>query len=407
MACEKDDEFPADLAGFGYEFKDGMLNNIKTGEPFVFVVREDDQTYNQKHYEALGEVITEEVYKLLESECNLKRSPIPVDASKNEPSTFIFLSEDALENADRLLILIHGSGVVRAGQWARRLIINESLDWGTQIPFIKEAQKLGYGILVMNTNDNSCTTKGSHKRQKIKGSSSPEEHARYVWKKFVHKAKAKHIALIAHSYGGCVTTELFREEKKDFVKRVFAVAMTDSVHYISKPDAFKALVKVSCNWVSSSQPLDTPLSNMRGDIARVSSGVNVHEKTSYASMNSVFKFLEERYNAVTKGGSKHAEKESGGGGGGACSQEESLDRKMSIGSDCCGIDDENKAKVADAGDHQMSDSETEGDQVEKKEEDKDNDTLERAMSIGNEGAVADEADGKEDKESKEQQKMDE
>ncbi|XP_064100002.1 cotranscriptional regulator ARB2A-like [Macrobrachium nipponense] len=395
MASEMDDEFPADLAGFGYEFKDGKLKNIKTGEPFVFVVREDDHAYNQKHYEALGEVITEEVYKLLESECNLKRSPIPVGASKNEPSTFIFLSEDALENADRLLVLIHGSGVVRAGQWARRLIINENLDWGTQIPFIKEAQKLGYGILVMNTNDNSYTIKGSHKRQKIKGSSSPEEHACYVWKKFVHKAKAKHIALIAHSYGGCVTKELFLQEKKDFVKRVFAVAMTDSVHYIAKPNAFKALVKISRNWVSSSHPLDTPLSDEGGDVARVSSGVNVHEKTSYASMESVFKFLEARYNAVTKGDGKPAEEESGGG---ACSQEESLDRKMSIGSDCFDMDDENKARVDAAGDHQMSDSETEGQPLENEEGNKDDGTLERAMSIGKEGAVADRADRTEDKE---------
>lgn len=35
-----------------------------------------------------------------------------------------------------------------------RLIINDTLDSGTQIPFIKLAQKEGYGVLVMNTNDN-------------------------------------------------------------------------------------------------------------------------------------------------------------------------------------------------------------------------------------------------------------
>ena len=36
--------------------------------------------------------------------------------------TFVFASEDYLTNQDKLLILIHGSGVVRAGQWARRLV---------------------------------------------------------------------------------------------------------------------------------------------------------------------------------------------------------------------------------------------------------------------------------------------
>ncbi|XDV20269.1 hypothetical protein PO909_025620 [Leuciscus waleckii] len=39
------------------------------------------------------------------------------------------------------MVLIQGSGVVRAGQWARRLIINEDLNSGTQIPFINRAKE--------------------------------------------------------------------------------------------------------------------------------------------------------------------------------------------------------------------------------------------------------------------------
>lgn len=62
-----------------------------------------------------------------------------IDASESEPKSFIFMSEDAMTNPDKLIVLIHGSGVVRAGQWARRLIINEDLDSGTQIPYIKRA----------------------------------------------------------------------------------------------------------------------------------------------------------------------------------------------------------------------------------------------------------------------------
>lgn len=65
-----------------------------------------------------------------------------VDATESEPKSFIYMSEDALTNQDKLLVLIHGNGVVRAGQWARRLIINEGLDSGTQIPFINRAMKV-------------------------------------------------------------------------------------------------------------------------------------------------------------------------------------------------------------------------------------------------------------------------
>ncbi|XP_037772761.1 cotranscriptional regulator FAM172A-like, partial [Penaeus monodon] len=295
---QEDWEFPDTLAGFGYNFKDGKLRNIKTGRPFEFVVREGDQAYNQRHYEALGEVVTEEVYNLLETECGLEKATVPYNCKKDEPYTFIFVSEDVMTN-EKLMVLIHGSGVVRAGQWARRLIINDNLDSGTQIPYIKRAMKDGYAVLVMNTNDNYRNCK--KKDVPIRGSESPEHHAVHVWQHYLRCTKAKHIALVAHSFGGCVTTALFEKFKEEFQERVFAVAMTDSVHFIRKPSEFKELVKISYNWVRSRFPLGTRLETEQGDIRRVSSGVMLHEETSWASINSVFKFFRRRHEQVLLG----------------------------------------------------------------------------------------------------------
>ena len=39
---------------------------------------------------------------------------------ENQPHSFVFASKNWMTTEDRLLMLIHGSGVVRAGQWARR-----------------------------------------------------------------------------------------------------------------------------------------------------------------------------------------------------------------------------------------------------------------------------------------------
>ena len=39
---------------------------------------------------------------------------------ENKPHSFVFASKNWMTTEDRLLVLIHGSGVVRAGQWARR-----------------------------------------------------------------------------------------------------------------------------------------------------------------------------------------------------------------------------------------------------------------------------------------------
>lgn len=44
------------LLSFYLSPTDGQLRHVKTGEPFVFNAREDLHRWNQKRYEALGEV---------------------------------------------------------------------------------------------------------------------------------------------------------------------------------------------------------------------------------------------------------------------------------------------------------------------------------------------------------------
>ncbi|GAB6028345.1 hypothetical protein CHUAL_002516 [Chamberlinius hualienensis] len=291
-------EFPNTLQEFGYHFnEEGRLCDIKTGQPFDFKVSED-HTYNQKRYEAIGEIITNHIYELLETRCGLKKLYVPIDRQNTEPQTFIFHSEDAYTNPDKLLLLIHGSGVVRAGQWARRLIMNDCLDSGTQIPFIEEALKQGYGVVVLNSNDNSVVDE-TGKRLKIRGSEDPSVHVKYVWKHLVKTAAARNIAIIAHSYGGVCTIDLVKKYYDEMKNRVFAIAFTDSVHDLAYQSPSKHsiewLLKVARNWIGSPEPLDTPISYSRKvDIPLVSAGDKRHEMTSWSSFKSVFNFLSEQ-----------------------------------------------------------------------------------------------------------------
>ncbi|XP_045103285.1 cotranscriptional regulator FAM172A-like [Portunus trituberculatus] len=325
----KREGFPEDLADFGYEFdKEGKLRNIETGEGFKYSARFKDHYYNEKHYEALADAMTIEVYKMLESECKLKRAPVPYDVKGDEERTFIFHSEDAFTNPDKLLVLMHGSGYVKAGQWSRRLIINDSLKSGSQIPFIQEAQKEGYGVVVTNTNDNH-----HHELGLVRGSEHPEAHILHVWKHYIYPAKAKHIAFIVHSNGGRLVSLLYPQVEEQFNGRVFAVAMTDSNHYFERHARYVGLQKVSRNWACNRRPLDTPLRTNNGDVVRVSAGTKVHEETSWLCFNSIFKYLRERLAAVKakegegEGTSEATNKESCGNGdkgGGSCLVEEEL-----------------------------------------------------------------------------------
>ncbi|XP_014114589.1 PREDICTED: protein FAM172A isoform X1 [Pseudopodoces humilis] len=319
-------EFPDTLEGFEYIFNEkGQLRHIKTGEPFVFNYREDLHRWNQKRYEALGEV----------------------DAIETEPKSFIFMSEDALVNPDKLLVLIHGNGVVRAGQWARRLIINEDLDSGTQIPYIKRAIEEGYGVIVLNPNENyievektkaqiqlssDISDEPAEKRERkdkiqketkkrrdfyekyrnpqkeketmqiyIRDNGSPEEHAIYVWDHFISQSAAENVFFVAHSYGGLAFVELMIQREAEVKNRVTAVALTDSVHNVWHQEVGKTIREWMrencCNWVSSSEPLDTSVESMLPDCPRVSAGTERHELTSWKSFPSVFKFFGEAVKA--------------------------------------------------------------------------------------------------------------
>jgi hypothetical protein len=290
-------KFPDTLEDFGYYFDDsGRLTDMKTGGGFVFDVEPYDHSYNQRRYEALGSVITEHVYKLLEEDGGLKRITLPVDPKKDEPTTFFFMSKDALTNPDKLMILIHGSGAVRAGQWARRLIINDCLDSGTQLPYIRRARENGYAVMVLNTNDNSRNGRS------IRGNRYPDDHASYVWDNFVEKSKARRIDIVAHSAGGCATVHLGKSYFRTFEKKVFKIAFTDSVHslgggYFSSPSkrVTDFMISHAVNWVSSSEPLGTPIASWggHGDVQRVSAGTPKHEVTSWSAFEKIFEWFSE------------------------------------------------------------------------------------------------------------------
>lgn len=88
-----------------------------TDTPFEFNVSKDP-TRNQRHYEALGEVLNDQVYELLMDE-GLMKIYIPSNVPQ-EYATFVFANRVDFKYSKKLLVLINGSGVVRAGQWSRR-----------------------------------------------------------------------------------------------------------------------------------------------------------------------------------------------------------------------------------------------------------------------------------------------
>jgi len=304
------------IQDFGYDFNEqGLLRHVKTGEKFHWV--------NQVHYDLLGDLIIPYIQKRMVSDFGMQEVLLPVTEKERKGipehcRNNIFITKDVYENKNKLMLLIQGSGAVRAGQWARALCINDSLETGSIFNYLQRAIQAGYSVVVFNPNLNYATKEPLVRpdrsdffkpgkpvipdppRMKIPGSETPPDHTVYVWDHIASKSPAKEIVIVAHSAGGWCTLSLLNSRKKEVLPRLKAIAFTDAVSSVTPRDAAQVrdFLKNNCiNWVQSRDPLDTPQPNVGGCIC-VSSGHEKHEYTSASAINSVFKFLEAKTTQV-------------------------------------------------------------------------------------------------------------
>ncbi|XP_052599653.1 cotranscriptional regulator FAM172A isoform X12 [Peromyscus californicus insignis] len=231
-------DFPDTLEGFEYAFNEkGQLRHIKTGEPFVFNYREDLHRWNQKRYEALGE----EGYGVIV--LNPNENYIEVEKPKMHK------------------------------QWSSD---------GTDEPAEKRERRDKVSKETKKRRDFYEKYRNPQKEKEmmqlfIRENGSPEEHAIYVWDHFIAQSAAENVFFVAHSYGGLAFVELMIQREADVKSKVTAVALTDSVHNVWHQEAGKTIREWMrencCNWVSSSEPLDTSVESMLPDCPRVSADI--------------------------------------------------------------------------------------------------------------------------------------
>jgi hypothetical protein len=134
---------PTVLHDFGYSFTSD-LGRLQPRFHFV----------TQTHYDVFGDLAAPYVQALMRERFGMVEVNLPRGAAANDPLVNnVFLSPDAL-TAERLMLLVQGSGAVRAGQWARAVCLNDSLEQGSILPYLARAKKNGIGVIVFNPNLN-------------------------------------------------------------------------------------------------------------------------------------------------------------------------------------------------------------------------------------------------------------
>jgi pimeloyl-ACP methyl ester carboxylesterase len=228
-----------------------------------------------------------------------------------------------------LLVLVPGAGVM-AGQWSRALCVNDSLDTGSMLPFLTQAQTLSLPVLVLNPN---CTSIDTHdpflqgdplsrlaievgvsdeselpRRVPIPTLDNPFLHVQRAFEDAILASGAEEIVVVAHSFGGTLTASLISDNEDVLLfgdelrsgaspnrPRLRGVAFTDSVHtknsrWSPRVAGFLGSNRV-CNWVRSKRPLGESLKAKAG-VRCVSSGTDEHERTSECARGEIFPFLE-------------------------------------------------------------------------------------------------------------------
>jgi hypothetical protein len=74
------------------------------------------------------------------------------------PKCNIFMSQEFINPSEEdnkgktALVLIQGSGAVRAGEWARSICLKDDLFMGSMLPQLEWAKTFGHPVLIMNPN---------------------------------------------------------------------------------------------------------------------------------------------------------------------------------------------------------------------------------------------------------------
>ncbi|KAJ3440731.1 hypothetical protein M0812_14402 [Anaeramoeba flamelloides] len=143
------------LKEFGYFFNEDL--NLRTNDD------EDFKFEGQEHYDKLGDLVLDTIQELMVTKYGLQELWLPLE--KNEEMKKIngvgqvnIFATPNWKNCKKLLLLICGSGAVRAGQWARSLCINNSLYDGTVFKYLEQAKENDYGVIVLNPNHTASLT---------------------------------------------------------------------------------------------------------------------------------------------------------------------------------------------------------------------------------------------------------
>ena len=116
------------------------------------------------------------------------------------------------------------------------MFLEQGLHWGSMLPFLEQSDARGWGVVILNPNENAP------------GIGRDDQQVTYALRSII--SPEQNVVIIAHSRGGASTADALRLSRVQ-TGNVRAIALTDSVHRPQQTDlTFRSM---AVNWVSSSK----------------------------------------------------------------------------------------------------------------------------------------------------------
>ena len=152
-------------------------------------------------------------------------------AGRGADGNRVLASADVASNSGTLLVLMPGSGRVRAGVWGRQLLVSDSVEHGSMVEWVQAAADRRWAVVVFDPNPNNG------------GAISGADCCVESWRAFVAPSPAQRVVVVAHSAGGAWLLEcLLRAEAAEAPRlgRLKAFALTDTFQSAEQLDPLRA-----------------------------------------------------------------------------------------------------------------------------------------------------------------------
>uniref|UniRef100_A0A7S3NH21 Protein kinase domain-containing protein n=1 Tax=Aureoumbra lagunensis TaxID=44058 RepID=A0A7S3NH21_9STRA len=130
-----------------------------------------------------------------------------------------------------VVLLIQNKIGAKPGVWSRSLCVQAGLNEGAMLCTIEKCLGAGFGVIVLNPNTNSIIL-DNKRRQRIFGSSTPEEHVLYCYERYI--PVNTRVLIITLGNGASLAVDLVEREFILKSAKITALACVEASHLINR-----------------------------------------------------------------------------------------------------------------------------------------------------------------------------